>query len=72
MMFLVNNLLFVGCEGKFVIFCKIEECLMFEFEMDVSLCVENIDLLDVWVVLGCGEFYLFILIENMCCEGYEI
>lgn len=31
MIFLVNNLLFVGWEGKYVIVCKIEECLMVEF-----------------------------------------
>lgn len=40
--------------------------------MDVFLCVELIVFLDVWVVFGCGEFYLFILIEIMCCEGYEL
>lgn len=30
MIFLVNNFLFVGCEGKYIIVCKIEECLMVE------------------------------------------
>lgn len=28
--------------------------------------------LDKFCVLGCGEFYLLILIENMCCEGFEL
>lgn len=71
MIFVVNNSLFVGCEGKYVMVCKIEECFYFQFQMDVSLCVELIVFFDVWVVFGCGELYLLILIENMCCEGYE-
>lgn len=71
MIFFVNNSLFVGCEGKWVIFCKLCECLLKELEIDVFFCVEEIESLDVFIVFGCGEFYFGILIENMCCEGYE-
>lgn len=30
MIFLVNNLLFVGCEGKWIMLCKVEECFLVE------------------------------------------
>lgn len=39
---------------------------------NVVLCVEEIDDFDVFSVFGCGELYLLVLIENMCCEGYEL
>lgn len=71
MIFCVNDSLFVGIEGFKVQFCVICECLMKEVEGNVVLKVEDIDELDVFIVFGCGELLLVILIENMCCEGFE-
>lgn len=71
MIFVVNDLFFVGKEGKFVISCQVCDCLQCELFINVVLCVEDIDLLDCFVVSGCGELYFGILIEIMCCEGYE-
>lgn len=61
----------MGKEGKYVMFCNILECLNDELVYNVVLCVEEMVDLDKFCVLGCGEFYLGIFIENMCCEGYE-
>lgn len=33
--------------------------------------VELGDIVDIFVICGCGVFYIMILIEIMCCEGYE-
>lgn len=44
---------------------------MWELEINVVLWVEEIDFLEKFFVLGCGELYLGILIEIMCWEGYE-
>lgn len=72
MNFFVNLLLFVGCEGKFVMSCQICDCLMKELNYNVVLCVKDIGDEMVFEVLGCGELYLMIFVENMCCEGYEL
>jgi GTP-binding protein len=72
MTFAVNNSPFAGREGKFVTSRKIEERLMSQLQTDVSLRVDPTASPDAWIVSGRGELHLSILIENMCCEGYEL
>lgn len=72
MIFQVNDFLFVGKEGKYVISCNIKECLEKELLYNVVLCVEEGELVDKFKVFGCGELYLLVLIENMCCENFEL
>lgn len=45
---------------------------MCEVEVNVVIKVEDIFGGDVFVVLGCGELQMGVLIENMCCEGFEL
>lgn len=71
MIFLINDLFFVGKEGEYVILRYLRECFFKEFERNVGLKVEEIDLFDLFKVLGRGEFYFVILIEIMRREGYE-
>ena len=71
MTFLVNNSPFAGKEGKFVTARKLEDRLMQQLEIDVSLRVEP-NTSDSWVVSGRGELHLSILIENLRREGYEL
>ena len=71
MTFGVNTSPFVGKEGKIVTARKIEERLMKETERDVSLKVEPNDN-ESFIVSGCGELHLSILIENMRREGFEL
>lgn len=72
MTFLVNNSPFAGREGKWVTARKIEERLLSELHIDVSLKVENTETPDQWIVSGRGELHLSILVENMRREGYEL
>lgn len=72
MNFLVNDFLFVGKSGKFVIIRYLKDRFEKEFEVNVGFKVEFFDIIDGYKVFGCGEFYLFILFENMRCEGYEV
>ncbi|EAC2820370.1 translational GTPase TypA [Listeria monocytogenes] len=72
MTFVTNNSPFAGREGKHVTSRKIEERLLAELQTDVSLRVEPTASPDAWVVSGRGELHLFILIETMRREGYEL
>ena len=71
MTFGVNTSPFAGREGKFVTARKLEERLMKETQIDVSLRVRQNDT-ESWIVSGRGELHLSILIENMRREGYEL
>ncbi len=72
MQFVVNDSPFVGKEGKFVTASKIEERLMLEAEIDVSLKVEKTDFPNIFNVSGRGELHLSILVENLRREGFEL
>lgn len=72
MTFLVNNSPFAGREGKHVTARKLKDRLMHELETDVSLCVDETDSPEAFVVSGRGELHLSILIETMRREGYEL
>lgn len=71
MNFLTNNSPFAGREGKYVTARNLEERLMKELQIDVSLNVIPTDSPDTFRVAGRGELHLSILIENMRREGYE-
>ncbi len=72
MQFIVNDSPFVGREGKFVTASKIEERLMLESEIDVSLKVNKTDQPNIFNVSGRGELHLSILVENLRREGFEL
>ena len=72
MIFGTNTSPFAGQDGKFVTASKIEERLFKETNKDVSLKVERIQNKEEWMVSGCGELHLSILIETMRREGYEL
>lgn len=72
MQFMVNDSPFVGREGKFVTASKIEERLMLESEIDVSLKVNKTDQPNIFNVSGRGELHLSILVENLRREGFEL
>src|SRR5699024_8800761 len=59
-------------KDKYITSIHIEERLMKEIEIDVSLRVEETDSPDAWTVSGRGELHLSILIENMRREGFEL
>lgn len=71
MLFIINDLFFFGKDGKFVMLWYIKECLEKELEKNLVLRMKLIDSVDKFMVFGRGVLYFFVLIEIMCCEGYE-
>lgn len=71
MRFLTNNSPFAGKEGKYVTARNLEDRLMQELHIDVSLKVIPTESPDTFRVAGRGELHLSILIENMRRQGYE-
>lgn len=71
MNFLVNDSPLAGQEGKFVTSRHLRDRLMRELNTDVSLRVEETELMDSFKVSGRGELHLSVLIENMRREGFE-
>ena len=72
MTFGVNTSPFAGREGQFVTSRHLRDRLYKETETNVSLCVEETDSPDTFKVSGRGELHLYILIETMRREGYEL
>lgn len=72
MTFRTNDSPFAGREGKFVTSRQLEQRLKQELHTDVSLRVDDTDDPGAWVVSGCGELHLSILIEMLRREGYEL
>lgn len=66
-----NTSPFMGKEGKFVTARQIEERLLRELEINVSLRMESLGD-GTFLVSGRGELHLAILIENFRREGFEM
>ncbi len=69
--FMVNDSPLAGTEGRFVTSRHIRERLFKELNTDVSLRVEETELMDCFKVSGRGELHLSVLIETMRREGFE-
>ena len=72
MTFQVNDSPFAGKEGKYVTSRNIAERLERELLHNVALRVEPGDSPDKFRVSGRGELHLYVLIESMRREGYEL
>ena len=72
MTFSVNNGPFAGQEGEFVTSRHIRDRLFKELERNVSLRVKETASPDSFEVCGRGELHLYVLIEEMRREGYEL
>src|SRR5437879_3565160 len=72
MQFTVNTSPFAGRDGAYVTSRNLRERLQKELLTNVSLRIEDAESTDVFKVMGRGEFQLFILIEVMRREGYEL
>lgn len=48
MVFIINDFLFFGKEGKYVIFCYIKDCFIFELECNLAMWVEEMGLVDMF------------------------
>jgi len=72
MTFVVNDSPFAGLEGKYVTTRNIKDRLDQELIHNVALRVAPGDTPDKFVVSGCGELHLSVLIETMRREGFEM
>ena len=73
MLFTINDSPFFGREGKFCTSRQINDRLMKELEKNIALRVEAVDgYTDRWIVKGRGVLHLYVLIETMRREGYEL
>ena len=72
MSFTNNDSPFFGRDGKYVTSRHIHDRLMRELDKNLALRVEKSENNDVWRVSGRGVLHLYILIETMRREGYEL
>ena len=72
MLFTINNSPFFGKDGKYVTSRHIKERLDRELEKNLALRVEPGANADSFIVFGRGVLHLWVLIETMRREGYEL
>ena len=73
MLFTINDSPFFGKEGKFVTSRHIHDRLMKELDKNLALRVRKTENEDgKWIVSGRGVLHLYVLIETMRREGYEL
>ena len=72
MTFTINDSPFFGKDGKYVTSRHIQERLERELDKNLALRVEKGEREDAWQVYGRGVLHLYILIETMRREGYEL
>ena len=72
MLFTINNSPFFGKDGKFVTSRHIKERLDKELEKNLALRVKPGLNADSFVVFGRGVLHLYVLIEEMRREGFEL